>query len=216
MIFDISRSISSDLAQWPGDTSFSFDWQFSKRAGDSVNVASMHLSSQAGTHVESRLHIADEGQPVSDLPLDRFVGLAYVVDKRGQQTIALEDHEIELAGKLGRLLVRTDAWVDDRQFPQIFPILTEQSAQLLVQTGCMVFGIDVPSADAVYSKAMPIHHTLLGYGCVILESLDLTNVETGVYGFVALPLPIVGTEASPTRVILTHRSMFSMEQQGEP
>jgi arylformamidase len=47
-----------------------------------------------------------------------------------------------------------------------------------------------------------VHRSLLGSGCCIIEGLDLTNVAAGRYELCALPLPVVGAEASPARVLL--------------
>jgi arylformamidase len=43
---------------------------------------------------------------------------------------------------------------------------------------------------------------LFEHGCTILEGLMLKVIEPGVYKLIALPLKIVGAEASPVRAVL--------------
>ncbi len=66
----------------------------------------------------------------------------------------------------------------------------------------ILLGLDVPSVDQIDSKDLPIHHALGSLGIMILESVDLTRVEPGVYELIALPLKIAGGDGSPVRAIL--------------
>jgi arylformamidase len=63
-------------------------------------------------------------------------------------------------------------------------------------------GIDTPSVDLFDSKDLPTHHTILRHDMVILEGLVLHAVPEGVYELIALPLPLVGFDASPVRAVL--------------
>jgi len=46
------------------------------------------------------------------------------------------------------------------------------------------------------------HHALALGKIAIIESLKLSEIEAGVYQFVALPLKIVGGDAAPVRALL--------------
>ena len=61
---------------------------------------------------------------------------------------------------------------------------------------------DVPSVDAIESQDLPLHRALTAGGIRIVESLDLSAVAPGVYTLVALPLRLVGADASPVRAVL--------------
>ncbi|MFF4568060.1 cyclase family protein [Streptomyces sp. NPDC001410] len=50
---------------------------------DGVNVLSLHLGSQSGTHVDAPYHVDDAWPRLDELPLDRFAGPAVVADVRG-------------------------------------------------------------------------------------------------------------------------------------
>ncbi|MDB6147538.1 MAG: kynurenine formamidase, partial [Spartobacteria bacterium] len=65
-----------------------------------------------------------------------------------------------------------------------------------------LLGLDLPSVDHLDAKVLQNHHALAGAGIVIVESLELNEVEGGVYNFVAFPLKIAGGDGSPVRAIL--------------
>src|SRR5262249_46320246 len=51
------------------------------------------------------------------------------------------------------------------------------------------------------TQARP-HQVLLGAGTIVIEGLNLLDVEPGVYDMFCLPLPIVGSDGAPARVVL--------------
>ena len=67
-------------------------------------------------------------------------------------------------------------------------------------------GIDTPSIDPVESKDLPSHAMVAANDLAILEGVVLDHVLDGVYTLVALPLPIVGADASPVRAVLLEHS----------
>jgi arylformamidase len=72
----------------------------------------------------------------------------------------------------------------------------------LVAAGVVLVGTDAPSVDPPDSIDLPTHNALLAAGIPILENLRLEDPPPGEYELVALPLPIVGADASPVRAIL--------------
>ena len=65
-----------------------------------------------------------------------------------------------------------------------------------------LIGIDTPSVDPFSSKDLPAHKMFLKHDMAILEGLALQGVPAGVYELIALPLKLVGFDASPVRAIL--------------
>ena len=68
--------------------------------------------------------------------------------------------------------------------------------------GVMTIGIDTPSVDLQDSKELPAHHAIAKYDMAILEGLDLSAVPAGAYELIALPLKLMGYDASPVRAVL--------------
>jgi arylformamidase len=200
-IIDISLPLDTQLAAWPGDTEFGYELTWKRSAGATVNVGALRLSTHFGTHVDAPFHFADGGATLHELPLATFVGKAIVVHARGAQTISRRDLSRNLGGAT-RLLIRTDAWSDPRVFPEKIPVLELDVPDWLGSQGIVLLGVDLPSVDALDSQDLPIHHALARNGVTILESLNLTDVEEGVYELVAAPLKVVGGDAGPARALL--------------
>ena len=72
----------------------------------------------------------------------------------------------------------------------------------LAEAGVKLVGIDTPSVDLFTSKDLPAHNAFLRNDMVIVEGLVLDGVEDGVYELIALPLKLVGFDASPVRAVL--------------
>jgi arylformamidase len=200
-IIDISLPLDTKLAAWPGDTEFDYELTWKRSAGATVNVGALRMSTHFGTHVDAPFHFLDDGTRLHELPLATFVGTAIVVQVRGAQTILRRDLSRDF-GAATRLLIRTDAWSDPRVFPEKIPVLDLDVPDWLGSQGIVLLGVDLPSVDALDSKDLPIHHALARNQITILESLNLKDVEEGIYEIVAAPLKVVGGDAAPARALL--------------
>lgn len=78
------------------------------------------------------------------------------------------------------------------------PSLVEE----LHRQGVRLIGIDTPSVDLFDAADLPSHLACLRCDIAILEGLRLASVAPGVYELIALPLNLVGFEASPVRAVL--------------
>jgi arylformamidase len=63
-------------------------------------------------------------------------------------------------------------------------------------------GIDTPSVDLFASQDLEAHKACLRHDVAILEGLVLDGVPPGTYELIALPLKLVGYDASPVRAVL--------------
>lgn len=204
-IWDISEPVSERTAVFPGDVPFRLEWTFAIDRGDSVNVAALHTTPHCGAHADAPLHVRRGGRDIASVELWRYVGRCRVVDARVVGTPPVVDAaalgEQELAGA-ERVLLRTRAEHDAERFDPDFAALGEDAARRLVEAGVVLVGIDTPSVDPADSRELPTHHLLLDAGLAWLENLDLSGVPAGDYELVALPLRLVGCDASPVRAIL--------------
>lgn len=203
-IYDISRTISPDLAVWPGDTPFSFEQVASIREGASVNLTTLTLSAHTGTHADAPWHFSDEGRHPADLPLEPYFGPAHVVTiARRQGGIVPADFDGYDLGGLKRLLIHT--WVSDlpdSAWPEDFPYPTLELIDWLAEHGLLLLGVDTPSVDRFDDQQLVCHHRLHKHGIATLESLRLAGVPDGIYELAALPLKIAGVCGSPVRAVL--------------
>lgn len=206
MLLDISRPLSTTLAPWPGDTPFTHRLTWRIADGAAVNVGAITMGTHNGSHADAPLHYLPDGTPIDALDPGLFVGPAVVADVTAAGwTITradLADAARALADGVPRLLLKTGAWPDSARFPERLPLLAPDVPAWLGEHGVRLLGLDVPSVDGIDSKDLPIHHALAQSGICILESLDLSAVSAGVYELIALPLRIVGGDASPVRAVL--------------
>jgi arylformamidase len=63
-------------------------------------------------------------------------------------------------------------------------------------------GIDTPGVDPIDDASLAAHHRCAHRGMAILEGLRLADVPAGLYELIALPLRLVGFDASPVRAVL--------------
>ena len=89
-------------------------------------------------------------------------------------------------------------------FPDDWPAISAGCAAELAADGLLLLGVDCPSVDARASKVLAVHHALFDGGAYVLENLDLSQVPSGHYDLIALPVKLAGLDAAPVRAILRH------------
>jgi arylformamidase len=210
-IWDISRTLSNDLAEWPGDQPCHFRLTREKTKGESVNLGAISMSVHNGTHADARFHFDTNGESIEKAPLETYLGRATVVDlgqvfldSKEKHLITIEDlrPSAEAIAATSRLLVKTGRWSDSTVFPNQIPVIAADVPAWLQKNGVKLLGMDLPSVDEIDSKSLQNHHALAHAGIAIVESLDLSDVASGIYQFAALPLKIAGGDGAPMRAIL--------------
>jgi arylformamidase len=210
-LWDISRTLSNDLAEWPGDEPYRFRLTREKTKGESVNLGAISMSVHNGTHADARFHFDTNDDSIEKAPLETFLGRAMVVDlgqafldTKEKRLITIEDLRpfAEAIAATSRLLVKTGRWSDSTVFPDKIPVIAANVPAWLQKNGVKLLGLDLPSVDEIDSKSLQNHHALAGAGVAIIESLDLSNVASGIYHLAALPLKIAGGDGAPIRAIL--------------
>ena len=126
-IWDISRTLSNDFAEWPGDEPFRYRVTNEIAKGASVNLGAIGMSVHNGTHADARFHFEMDGTPIEKASLEIYLGRASVVDlsetfsqSANKQLITRED----LRPTLKKSLRRRGFWSSPadgatRQFFQI-------------------------------------------------------------------------------------------------
>ncbi len=206
-IHDISLPISPDLPVWPGDPPVVLEQVYSMDAGAHDNVSRLACGVHIGTHVDAPHHFMNDHRTVEGLSLDILTGPATVVQIPDEVKVisaeVLEKAAIPPGTK--RLLLKTSnshLWErDEKVFFTGFVSISAEGAGWLVQRGIKLVGIDYLSV-APYKQSIPTHRTLLGAGIIIVEGVDLSAVEPGIYMLYCLPLKLVGSDGAPSRAIL--------------
>jgi arylformamidase len=200
---DISILVRPGTPEWPGDTPYSCGWSWEIAEGASVNVSAITTSPHVGTHADAPLHVTD-GWPGSEtLPLEAFMGRAFVLGVETQhQVLELRDLEARIPRDTERLLLRTGQSIASGAFPHAWPALSPECASALARRGLRLLGVDCPSVDERESKTLDTHRALFAAGVSVMENLDLRGVDDGEYRLIALPLRLDGLDAAPVRAVL--------------
>jgi len=203
-VIDISRPLHADIPVWPGDTPFAIQSMLSIAESAPVNLTTLTLSAHTGTHADAPYHFDQGGPRIDELNLAVYWGAAQVVTvEKLAGALLPEDFGHVRLGLAPRLLVRSAASdADPGVFLREIVYPAPALADYLGSIGVVLYGADAASMDHVESKQLPGHHALRRNGIAILEGLDLRHAPDGIYELVALPLKIVGGDASPVRAVL--------------
>jgi arylformamidase len=211
-ICDVSRPVRAGIPVWPGDTAYDFRLVARIRDGASVNVGAITMSVHTGAHADAPFHFDDRGADAASVDLSKYLGLCVVARVRPRKGgVRPEDLPPGTEAKLRRaprLLLRTYE-KRPHAFDESMSHLTPELADFLADRGVVLVGLDTDSMDAFDSKDLPSHHRLSARGVAILEGLDLSAIEPGIYGLVALPLRLEGADGSPVRAVLVDAETFS-------
>ena len=154
-----------------------------------------------GTHIDAPRHMVIDGDTFESVPLEDLVGQSKVLNltevESGISKKDLESFEIQ---KDDFILLKTkNSYEDNFNFDFIY--LAQDGAEYLAEIGVRGVGIDTLGIERS-QEGHPTHKTLFANDIIIIEGRRLKEVEQGEYVMVAAPLKLIGTDASPARVLL--------------
>ena len=201
-VMDITRPLTTSSPVWPGDVPFTCGWT-SPPGRDTAAISWIRFSPHIGTHIDAPLHGDPTGRDVAGLALLTCVGRCEVVALPGHdRPIDLEHLPLGWNPSTPRVLFATGSWPAGSPIPKTFASLAPAFVDFLARAGVALVGLDTPSADSPEATDVPAHRRCVERSVLILEGLDLSDVAPGSYTLVAVPLRLVGLEASPVRALL--------------
>jgi arylformamidase len=200
--YDITPPITPKLAVWPGDTPLSREVLNDIARGDNITLSTLRATTHLGAHADGPSHYGKGAPAIDERGLDYFLGPCQVI--RVEVARAARITPAMLPGEVttSRVLFATGTYPDPQSWNTDFAALSVDLIDFLHDRGVITVGIDTPSVDLFESKDLPAHKAILRCDMSILEGLVLKNVPEGTYELIALPLPLVGFDASPVRAVL--------------
>lgn len=183
-----------------------------------ANEYAVEMHAHIGTHVEGPYHCLENGKKIDELPAERFVGEATIVDltNKGDEDRAITKADL---GKVATSIREGDIVLLKTGYGDKFPseemqsegymakspYLTHKAVEWLIEKRIKLLGIDFWSIEE-----FPIdprigesrHIMLFEHEIPLIHSLvNLTRLKAERVFFVALPLPISGLDSSPVRAV---------------
>lgn len=176
---------------------------------DGWNATTLGLYSHCGTHMDAPLHFGVSDRTIDQVPLDRCMGPAWVVDLTGiePRTLIGTDDLGQIRDKVGAgdgLLLRT-RWserIGNPSYRNALPRVSEELARWCAEKGVRLLGVEPPSVADVNNlrELTAVHEILLGAEIIIVEGLtNLDQIRSERVTFMAFPLKVKGGDGSPVR-----------------
>jgi arylformamidase len=217
-IIDISMPLVEGMKVYKGREAKKprFENQVNHQTG-TVHESLLSMNLHTGTHIDTKLHMIDDGERLEALAISDFIAPAIVLDfSHIQNAITKTDIEEKIASLAKKNILKKGSVTTilkehfvilktKNSFEDIlegaFIYLQEDGAEYLAKMGLRGVGIDALGIE----RDQPNHGShlaLMEEDIHILEGLRLGHVAEGCYTLLALPLSIIGVEASPVRAVL--------------
>ena len=170
--------------------------------GANITLSTLHATVHLGAHADAPSHYGLDGLAIHDCPLDAYLGPCQIIAVNVTRGSRVQVSDLKARVVAERVLIRTETFPDPTLFNKDFAGLAPELIDKLHEQGVRLIGIDTPSVDLFDSTDLPSHQMFLKHQMAILEGLDLSAVPEGLYELIALPLRLVGFDASPVRAIL--------------
>ena len=187
-IYDISQEVFS-CKVYPGDPSPEKTALMKIDNGDVCNLTEFKMCAHNGTHVDAPFHFIDGEETVDQVPLDKFIGYAYVAEHEG--LLGREDtlRILEESKGCDMILVKGDS------------VMTEEGAKVFADAKIKLYGNESQTVGPE-DAPMAVHLIMLGAKIVLLEGIRLGDVPTGSYLLNAAPINLGGCDGAPCRAAL--------------
>jgi len=199
------------MLHWPGNPAIAISQPQHLERGDDATVSLLSLGVHTGTHVDAPVHFLVNGAGVDSIGFDRLIGPARVLDVGDALRIKPSDIASEDIRANERILFKTRNsrhW-GEKDFRPDYTCLSTEAARFLVERGVWTIGIDYLSMGCM-DTGVETHRVLLGADVCIIEGLDLSRVESGLYDLICMPLRLEGLDGAPARVVLRRRAAHAM------
>ena len=195
-IYDISQEVFG-CNVYPGDPSPKKIPQLRISNGDICNLTAFEMCAHNGTHVDAPFHFIDGEETIDQVPLDKFIGYAYVAERDG------------LIGREDAIGIIEEAKKCDPESAQMILVkgnvtVMAEAAKVFADAGLKLYGNESQTVGPLEAP-MEVHLIMLGAKIVLLEGIRLKKVPVGSYLLNAAPINLGGTDGAPCRAVLIEK-----------
>ena len=228
---DLTHVLNEDSVFWPTAKMFEKETVFEGRTDIGFYYSAYNFSAaeHGGTHVDAPVHFAEGRLATNEIPIDRMIGPAVVIDVKAASA---EDADYQITPKDimdweaengqipdGAILLFNTGFaeyypdrekymgtaergaeaVPDLHFPGIHPLT---AAFLIGQRDIGAVGLDTPSIDYGQSTDFASHVALYRGNVPGLENVaNLDSLPAAGATVIALPMKIEGGSGGPVRIV---------------
>jgi len=230
-IIDLTYDFDETTIYWPTQEGFVLNegakgWQ---EAGFYYEANSFQSAEHGGTHLDAPVHFSEGQWSLEEIPLDRLMGPAVVVDV-SSKALQNRDYQVSVQDFLdweavyGMLpegiivLIKTgygQYWPDRTQYlgterrgPAAvaelhFPGLDPEAATwIMAERTISAIGLDTPSIDYGQSTLFEAHQILFAGNVPVFENVaNLDSLPVQGFNVIALPMKIKGGSGGPLRIV---------------
>jgi arylformamidase len=169
--------------------------------GSTFQIGRIDMVANTGTYLDAPFHRYADGDDLAALDLARLASLPGLKVKAAAQAVGAYAFDgLDVAGKAVLVETGWDRHWRTKAYSTGHPFLTEEAAQLLVERGAKLVGIDSYNIDDTSRRTRPVHTILLGAGVLICEHMtSLAALPAAGFAFTAVPPRIVGMGTFPVR-----------------
>lgn len=197
MYIDLTLEVSEKIPPFPGDPKMETHDLFTLKK-DSVNEKRVSFNSHFSTHIDAPFHMIPDGKKLEDFPLSVFFGKATIVDVQNKTAIGLRDLPQKIITPFVLFFTNHIRKIRTKDYYKNNPVITEESAKILVRSKVKIVGIDSFTPD---NYPYSVHKILFRNNILIIENLvNLDLLKKFCQIFIA-PLNLRNADGAPVRVI---------------
>jgi kynurenine formamidase len=226
VVVDLTHMLDEETPYWPeGRTVTPFK---AKVVGtyerNGLFARELEIPEHFGTHIDAPAHFNPHGWTVAEIPLERLIAQAIVIDvtqaAKGQEEYRVTVEDIKkwesthgAMPSAGIVLFRTGwgkRWPSQKEFmkqdakgsPHFHCLTVEAGRYVMKQMKPVGIGIDSPGIDRGDDHTYPLHHLTLDANTYLLENVGGLEAlpDTGAI-LVVSPMKLAGGSGSPVRIL---------------
>ena len=190
MLIDITKKINKETFVYPGDPKTEINEVCSIK-NDNFRLTELKIGLHTSTHIDFPSHFLKDGKTSSDFDdINYFTGRVLIID--------LDDFPRDIANGVDAIFIKTNNIIKSEL--KKYKSITQKHLNLLIKNKIKFIGTDFYTIEPFDSEDFSFHKKLLKNDILIIENLELSNVDDGVYEYFIFPLKIENTEASICRI----------------
>lgn len=215
---DLTHTLDGSIPNWDNSCGFNHELQIDYadcQGDDKFRVMKLHMDAGIGTHMDAPSHCVPHGRCIDEFDVNDLCMPCIVIDVSSKahahyRVSAQDISDFEsLYGPISLdacVMIKTGwgrFWSEPLKYHNnhVFPSVSAEAANLLLERGVAALGIDTLSPDCP-EYGFKVHQAFLGKGKILLE--NVANLEhmpaTGAFVLIC-PLRIRNGTEAPVRLL---------------